>query len=343
MRQADRHRKLSKRRTMATADDELLRVMFDLSRVLLTEADVRGDLERVVSVAEATVPGCDGASVTVIVKGQPRTEAATDRVVLEADLIQYRSREGPCLSAIATGEPVRVGLIAADQRFVRFAAGAAHAGVLSVLSLPVSVGGQVVAGLNLYSRSAHGFDPTSEMVGSVLAAQAGAAVAKSQAVAASQRAADRIQDEVDDRAEVRQAEGMLMVLYQCNAEQASLLLANAAASDHETVTAVARRVVTEARSTRLPPGGAAPGVRPPLVADHASVSALLGVYALDGCDEVETAAIETHLAECFDCATEAALLKDAVGWLGVSEAKSPPAHLRARLLGEADPGRSDPP
>ena len=108
---------------MATADDELLRVMFELSRVLLTETDVRGDLERVVSVAEATVPGCDGASVTVIVEGRPRTETATDRVVLEADLIQYRSREGPCLSAIATGEPVRVVLIATDKRFVRFAGG----------------------------------------------------------------------------------------------------------------------------------------------------------------------------------------------------------------------------
>jgi anti-sigma factor RsiW len=74
--------------------------------------------------------------------------------------------------------------------------------------------------------------------------------------------------------------------------------------------------------------------------DHASAAELLGAYALDACDDVETAAIEAHIAECADCAAEAARLKTVAGWIGASEATTPPEDLRARLLREADP---DPP
>jgi hypothetical protein len=322
---------------MSTVGDELVQVLVELSRILLTEADLRGDLERVVSVARATVPGCDGASVTLMIEGRPRTEAATDRVVLEADLIQYRHREGPCLSAIASVEPIRVGLLSGDQRFVRLAAGAGRAGVASVLSLPVSVAGQVVAGLNLYSHSAHGFDHTSETVASVLAAQAGVAVAKSEALAASQRAAYVMQRDLDDQADVRQAEGILMVLHQCSAEQAGALLRSAAASDNQTVTATARRLAAEARAVPRRPDGAGRGQWPPTIEDHASVSELLGVYALDCCDQDEAAAIEAHIAECSECATEAARFMQLAGWLGVSQATPPTDDVRTRLLREADP------
>jgi GAF domain-containing protein len=325
---------------MSIGGDELVQVFVNLSRVLLTEVDLRGDLERVVSVAQTTVPGCDGASVTLMVEGRPATEAATDRVVLEADLIQYRNREGPCLSAIATGEPIRVGLLSADQRFVRFAAGAGQIGIASMLSLPVSVAGKVVAGLNLYSHSAHGFDQSSETVGSVLAAQAGVAVAKSEALAASQRAADRLQRDLDDQADIRRGEGILMVLHECGAEQAAALLRSAATSDHQTVTAVARRLAVEARSAQHRADGAGRGLWSAASQDHASVSELLGVYALEGCDEDETTAIEAHISECSDCALEAVRLKQVAGWLGVSQAATPMDDLRRRLLRKADPGEA---
>ena len=39
--------------------------------------------------------------------------------------------------------------------------------------------------------------------------------------------------------------------------------------------------------------------------DHASVRELLGVYALDACEEYETDAVEAHIAECVECEAEA--------------------------------------
>jgi predicted anti-sigma-YlaC factor YlaD len=70
--------------------------------------------------------------------------------------------------------------------------------------------------------------------------------------------------------------------------------------------------------------------------DHASVSELLGVYALDACDDVETALIEGHLEECDECRDEAERLKNLAGWMGVSEATMPSEHLRSRIIGVAE-------
>jgi anti-sigma factor RsiW len=66
--------------------------------------------------------------------------------------------------------------------------------------------------------------------------------------------------------------------------------------------------------------------------DHTAASDLLGVYVLDACDESETAGIRAHLEVCAACATEASRWAELSGWLGASDAVSPPAALRSRVL-----------
>jgi predicted anti-sigma-YlaC factor YlaD len=70
--------------------------------------------------------------------------------------------------------------------------------------------------------------------------------------------------------------------------------------------------------------------------DHAPASELLGVYALDACDEDETVLIEAHLDECDECRDEAERLKNLAGWMGVGEARVPSAHLRSRIIDVAE-------
>jgi len=66
--------------------------------------------------------------------------------------------------------------------------------------------------------------------------------------------------------------------------------------------------------------------------DHDSASELLGVYVLDACDESEAADVRAHVSTCEWCTREAAVLADLAGWLGASEATSPSAELRSRVL-----------
>jgi anti-sigma factor RsiW len=62
----------------------------------------------------------------------------------------------------------------------------------------------------------------------------------------------------------------------------------------------------------------------------------MGAYVLDACDEDETAAIDAHLLGCELCQREMAEIRNAAGWLGVSESVTPPSWLRAEILREAE-------
>jgi hypothetical protein len=75
--------------------------------------------------------------------------------------------------------------------------------------------------------------------------------------------------------------------------------------------------------------------------DHTAASELLGVYVLDACEQPETAAVRAHLESCATCDSEAGRLAELAGWLGASEAVSPPRGLRPRVLRRTlDDGRA---
>jgi anti-sigma factor RsiW len=69
--------------------------------------------------------------------------------------------------------------------------------------------------------------------------------------------------------------------------------------------------------------------------DHQTAIELLGPYALDACDDAETAAIEAHLRGCVMCRREVAEIRETSGWLGVFETAIPAEWLRAAILEEA--------
>lgn len=188
--------------------NELFEAITALSRLLLTDRTLGGDLRRIVAVAEQSIPGCDGASVALVFEGTPRTEAATDRVVLELDLAQHESGHGPCLLALRETRPVRLDLISAEERrFETFARRAGESGVRSSLSLPIVVDEDAVGTLNMYSYAEVAFDRTSQSLAAVIAAQAGVAIAKSRLLDAARQAADVAQRSADDRADASMAEG----------------------------------------------------------------------------------------------------------------------------------------
>lgn len=75
--------------------------------------------------------------------------------------------------------------------------------------------------------------------------------------------------------------------------------------------------------------------------DHDGASELLGVYVLDACDESEAAEVLAHVSTCELCTSEVAVLGNLAGWLGASEATSPSAQLRSRVLGEDEKHEDD--
>jgi len=116
-----------------------------------------GRLEAVAALARRMIPDCDAAGLVAVAKGRAWSVSASDDVVLEVDLVQYDTGEGPCLEAVQTLHVVRLDVIDSSEAFPHFAPGALANGIHTVLSVPAVWEGTAVGALNLYSNAPHAF------------------------------------------------------------------------------------------------------------------------------------------------------------------------------------------
>ena len=91
----------------------------------------------------------------------PATAAYVGDTSLPLDHAQYDADDGPCLTAYRTGETVGIADVAeVADRWPKFAAAAAEAGIVSSLSLPLKLKTEVVGALNLYTLPGPSPSPT---------------------------------------------------------------------------------------------------------------------------------------------------------------------------------------
>ena len=65
-------------------------------------------LQRVADVTTAVMPGNPDTSVTLLVKGRPRTVVSTGQLAVALDESQYERGHGPCLHAARTGDLIEI-------------------------------------------------------------------------------------------------------------------------------------------------------------------------------------------------------------------------------------------
>jgi GAF domain-containing protein len=224
--------------------ENLVSALQALADVLLSQRTLGAALANIAEAATVSVPRCDAASIALSIEGRPASAAITARVALELDLVQYDKAEGPCLTAMKSMSAVRIDLVEQGDRFPHFAVAAQRLGVRSVLSLPATWGPEVVATLNLYSRTGP-FDESAETVAAVLAAQVAIAVSRSPEFAAARAVVEEAQRDVDDKATVDVATGLLMSNEGCTVEQAQGLLSHAATQDEQTIVQIAQRIIDQ--------------------------------------------------------------------------------------------------
>jgi serine phosphatase RsbU (regulator of sigma subunit) len=133
-------------------------------------SDALGELARL---AWDAVPGCDGASVSVLHEHSVSTLAATQRRITDIDKAQYRHGDGPCVAAMRDHQAVSVEDYRSERRWPGVAAEASAAGIRSSLSLPlVTSRGQTLGGLNMYGDTRAAFGEASRRSAEVFARQA---------------------------------------------------------------------------------------------------------------------------------------------------------------------------
>jgi GAF domain-containing protein len=229
--------------------EEVTEALERLAMVIQDRRTLGAALAGIAEAAVLSVPGCDAASIALSIEGRPATAAATARVALELDLVQYDSAEGPCLTTFHTIEAVRLDIVESGETFPHFSRAARDRGILGVLSVPSTWGSEVVATLNLYSRRGP-FDGTAVSVARVLAAQAAIAVSRSPEYALARATVEQAQRDLDDRADIDVASGLLMATQGCTSEQAEGLLRQAADQEAQTILQIAHRILDQHNNTR---------------------------------------------------------------------------------------------
>lgn len=114
-------------------------------------------LKRVVAMAQASITGCDAAAVILVRNGRAIPVVSANEIARELDSIQCRTGEGPSLDAIRQLQVFNVATAADARSWPRFSDEATARGIHSSLSVPLTVGGEAVGALNLYSRAVDAF------------------------------------------------------------------------------------------------------------------------------------------------------------------------------------------
>jgi hypothetical protein len=119
---------------------------------------VDGILRLVVDLARSCVHGADGVSVSLFRNGVFSTVAASDQTTIAMDAEQYVTREGPCIDASLRGHCFHAESLDTENRWPSFTPRARVLGIGAILSSPLTALEAPVGALNIYSRTASGFD-----------------------------------------------------------------------------------------------------------------------------------------------------------------------------------------
>lgn len=208
-------------------------------------------LSAVAAFAAHALPRVDGVSVSLL---QPRDEhlriqarTATAQFVSEIDDVQYGElHEGPCISSMQTGRATVSGSLGSDSRWPRLGGRVARMSVHSALSLPLTVGDQVIGSINAYAHTRDAFGEHAVELGTQFAPPAAVSVYNAQLLATARERTDNLRRALSSRAVIDQAIGIIRSRSGADADEAFERLKHLSQTTNVKLVVVAERLVEEA-------------------------------------------------------------------------------------------------
>ncbi|MDQ1392081.1 MAG: hypothetical protein QOF30_1058 [Acidimicrobiaceae bacterium] len=225
-----------------TAEGPVTESLLSLARILFAGQSIEETLDAVAQLAQASIPGCDSASVTVMHDGQPSTSVSTGEMAWDVDQRQYASDEGPCLDAVRLQTIVKVDSYLDEARWPNLVPTAIDHGVRSSLSLPLVALDEPVGALNLYSTTPSGFDHAVG-VGRTFATQAAITLANAAALQRATELARHLSIALERRDVIGQAKGILIAQSGMSSEEAFNVLRRASQRSNRKLHELAEEMV----------------------------------------------------------------------------------------------------
>jgi GAF domain-containing protein len=203
---------------------------FETASAVFSAGSVGDTLAEVVSLAVATIEGCDFAGIFVVEDGAVVTPVHTHPDVVDLDSLQQVSGEGPCLDALAQGVTVYADDLSIDARWPAFGPSATARGIRSLLALPLLANrppGESLGALNLYGRYPQAFGVIDRARGLLLGALAALALSIARTHEDDERQVANLHAALATREVIGQAQGILMERERISADSAFDILRRA--------------------------------------------------------------------------------------------------------------------
>jgi len=204
-----------------------------LSQYFVGDSTMGETLDRVCTASLKALEPAIYAGMSMTIDAKIGTYVCTHQVVEDIDRKQYDAGDGPCLDAFRSGKVTVVRSTSAPGPYPDFRAACVNHGIASVISLPMSVDGQHVGALNLYSEGQDAFSESDIELGSNFATHAAILVANAKAYWDARMLSENLSEAMRSRARIEQAKGIIISNTGCNEDEAFDLLRQQ--SQHENV------------------------------------------------------------------------------------------------------------
>lgn len=201
------------------AEGRLARPLSSLAELQLSGTTLDAIVHQIGEMGVATLTGWHACAASVIEGDKVATFGASDGKLNPVDQHQYDTMKGPCVDALA-GEIQYYDGTNERPRWRQFAEAAADAGIYSVVSFPMKLGGDTFGALNFYSREREALRKGQREEGQLFAAQAAVAVANAKAYTDKATQVQQLQDALKTRTIIGQATGLLMAQEGLTSEEA---------------------------------------------------------------------------------------------------------------------------
>ena len=221
-----------------------VRAAADALAALTDDLDVLRGLEILSEAAVALIPSVIGVSLTIVVDGEPFTVTATDEATGAVDAVQYLDG-GPCLDAASDQDAIMVGDLLDEERWQLYRDAVSPSGVRASLSLPLGgAGGPIPGAINLYAAEPHAFKGKERLLAEAFQTPAEDFITNADLSFMTREAARRLPEQMEDKAKVDQATGMLSVMLGWSPDEARTRLRAAAGKAGTPVSKVADLLIT---------------------------------------------------------------------------------------------------
>lgn len=222
-----------------------------LGAYFMGDVGVAEALEKICHASVEAVDPASRAGISMTLDARIGTYVATHPEVATVDQAQYDTGDGPCVDAFATGRAVLVASALEPGPYPEFRRVAVNHGLLSVISMPMSAGREVVGALNLYSPIAHAFGSGTTDRLHAFATHAAFVLHNHQAFSDAQALSENLTQAMASRAVIEQAKGVIMGATGCTPEEAFIRLREQSQQENVKLREIALGIVNQSQRPRL--------------------------------------------------------------------------------------------